>query len=202
MQIPNIPTDNLYKFMAITGVIILIICYATLYYSMDKINKDMTELSHNLDITGIDMEYFTNDIYRLDKISDILISKMPDSIQNLIHAHLNDTLSYDSVGPSILWVDYLLEAGGIKDPNFIAYLNAYKVTVQRQIDFDKTILNAKFIQKKIKNRFRIYIIQSIISFLFMIGGYILAHSGFKKWYDRHQKYQDIIIKNQSEKINE
>jgi hypothetical protein len=70
MAIPNLPTDSLYKFMAITGLIILIACLFYPNYQAEKFAIESIRLGTEIDR----LEYQIEDIKKVSmKINDKII---------------------------------------------------------------------------------------------------------------------------------
>lgn len=204
MQFPNIPTDNLYKFMAITGLITIILSFASLFYSLNKLMNDQMDLLKNSALSNIDLKYQVNDMYQWSKLADFHISKIPDSIiqsndYKKIEWYVGDD---DTVRISLLEIDYFLESGMITDQSLFALLKTERKIIQNYIDTEKNRVIAKSTRKKLNRRMVFSAFHFFLSVLFTIYGFNLTVKGFRFWYDRHQKYQDMIIKNESEKINE
>ncbi|WP_162619856.1 hypothetical protein [Salinicola acroporae] len=70
MNIPSIPTDNLYKFFAITGIFIFFGTLGASAYLNFTITKELDIQDMNQAILGKRIDYNTSDVERLNKMRD------------------------------------------------------------------------------------------------------------------------------------
>src|ERR1700741_3766337 len=87
MNVPNIPADNYYKFLALSGVSIVIACIlfsATEWSSLDsevsKIETETTELSIEIGFLEEDADLTNAKIARLGHVDPALLNKNLDSL--------------------------------------------------------------------------------------------------------------------------
>jgi hypothetical protein len=169
MQIPSVPTDSLYKFMSITGLILLI-------FSLYLRNSD----NHQENI---------NNIYEqtVELSDDILNLKMIDSISSTEFfnnlANLNEQYKKKLIDTSELFrrYDYLMNMrlAHLQDSNFNS-IGAKR----KQVDE-----NSKLVHKL--NDKHSYFIAALDIFIFL--GVSLTALGFSLWYVRIQRYQDYKL---------
>lgn len=64
LTIPNVPTDNLYKFYAITGIIIAIFSVIICVFFLNDIDENLAELEMELDLDDLErvflQQYYDN----------------------------------------------------------------------------------------------------------------------------------------------
>ena len=189
MQIPNIPTDNLYKFMAITGLLIILISMGFFIYSSTNIKRDIIESRYKVDILRLDVEYWSNDIIELKRlIEEDFFSKLDSN--ELLRLNITDT----SRKSSILLYDYYLKSTKIKDTNLKAAVSVWRESLKRTIDIKKNVINLEYNLNQIDLKMNLLKRYSAISLIGCLVGMLLTMIGFWLWYKKHQKYQDRLIK--------
>ncbi|WP_299879872.1 hypothetical protein [uncultured Cocleimonas sp.] len=62
MNIPNLPTDNLYKFVALTGVFLTLVCFGVIEYRITQQIELDTEISLGKESLQSDMSQITKEI--------------------------------------------------------------------------------------------------------------------------------------------
>jgi len=206
MEIPNLPTDNLYKFMATSGVVIVIVGFLMNYYgtkdSISELNKIKTE--------NCLLEF---DIENLKK-SDSLISIELDKLES-------DFKKYDLVNDSIHEKINIAEIKSFykeqKNRDLFVFLNTYRGDIfpeirkleeiklkrakrdelEQSIKRNEILLNERYrIWESANSRMNILIwMWSIFNGI----GALIASIGFILWYRRVQKYMDQELKNKNTK---
>lgn len=189
MEIPNLPTDNLYKFMALSGLaVFLFVCYFG-QKSFFEINNDIDKLKFELLILEVDNQaYSIRSADMTDKkkiIIDYLQEKFPDQT-NMIMSKTDSILIFN-----------ILFSMSLKNPEllpiyekFEEYTKEYvaiqfasnRNKVEKQIQY--SLLNKK--KERLNGSMILY---SIIG----LCGIIISICGFSKWYYKIQKYQDFEL---------
>jgi hypothetical protein len=169
MEMLKPPTDNLYKFMAIFGLLIFILSYIPIVHSQQLelewtiLQCDFdTNVTNPLNNMGIEMKTQTES---LNKILQLINKK--DNAEAAIN---------------IEKANKMLE--NIDIPDFKTKLGHFDEMIKRM-----NIL----IKKDVFIKYELYL--GIIS---GIVGFILMCLGFYFWYSKLQKYQDMIIKKEAE----
>jgi hypothetical protein len=199
MEIPKIPTDNLYKFKAISGIVIIIISLASITYNTINLFSELFELNYEWDIIQFEAKTLSHDINSIYDVVKQKSSNLPDSIQEQIFNGGTDVTS-DSNSFSVLIWDYMLESNQIHDPSEIAIIKAVKLLTEKNIEIKRKGYELLYLEKKRQMSLIIFIAHSVITLLLLIWGGKLAIFGFHSWYYKLQKYQDKLIEKQSKGI--
>lgn len=187
MNIPNIPTDNLYKFIALTGVIIFIL---TLFYpelKRQELNDEITLINGQIEILDYEkhpLEQQTKEIKKkiteLDKLCDCGFKSI-----------INDSLI---VKPKII--------SGPKEimelTKQIDILIQERDKLIEQTNFKALEINTKteLIRNKQDNLDEL----NKASAFFIPFSFILSTLGFLFWFTQTQRYQDSLLKEQYEQL--
>ncbi len=200
MNFPIIPTDNLYKFIAIFGLVLLIFTNTILpntfkIENQEKFNQNTSYISETEDkiIELKKLQELT--IKPLNKVDKIEIRKLSDLRDPIIE---RETMNYKTRIKSIKYinVDDELEKSfeklkyNIKDKKLLETIRLQVAEIQFLYDsIDSHILEYDSLYKK----------QSYIKKFLNVFSYIVMCLGFYLWYDNTQKYQDMILKEQAKK---
>jgi hypothetical protein len=65
-QLPNPPTDNLYKFLAITGIIVLVLAYLMPYILLKDLTTQMIEQIGEANLLQIELNIVEREVTRLE----------------------------------------------------------------------------------------------------------------------------------------
>lgn len=174
MNLPSLPTDNLYKFCALSGVVLLLFGATfpvqKLFETQDNLDRVETEIA----ILGAQTSAFQQEAQRLKSDSESLQSDIAAAEENprtadvealgARNAKANTTLSAASKKGHQLTITNLRQKGNL---DHVGHL------VQRMW---------------------LYLLAAAA---FMLGGLSLARFGFKHWYHRVQKPSDEILQRQS-----
>jgi|SRR5690606_13319788 len=189
MNLPNIPTDNLYKFIAIFGLIGLLYAYYL---------HDTTRI---LQLNNFKESIEENNKKHAEKIK-FLLQEATDLTENhraFLEKNLNEKIKFDSLKyasngnlapieiiKGMHYLNYKIQIDSIeiiklKSQKNIPYIEIYKSEIKM----------ANLIQKQfddlLMDRFdRIILLHLISSFLIVFG--------FWKWYFKYQQYIDAEIK--------
>lgn len=171
MNIPNIPTDNLYKFQALSGVIIVLLSF---YVTIDRINEvrlKILESTEEAKIIGAKTSALSERIETLKNI-----------IENTVHRQ-NDKHTKDITKVEITYTN-----SEIKE----LFIEVYEKNLMHKIEQVKnesSIEKAKYLHEESKRIFKMGVFASII-------GFVMSITGFRWWYFRVQKPLDKLLKNQ------
>ena len=200
MNIPNLPTDNLYKFMALSGTLMLIIFLIYPLIITNKINDEITAIETELG----ELEFNKNTLN--EKVTVLMEAVV--KIDSLVARYDLKDLPTNNIQ-----VKELFER--LYDPEYREYLQFYfnnkqniipeaqlldEAIFQRQqikLIKNELLLNLHKIARKIellKQKNRESKIINIICTLGLLSGFGLMSCGFYLWYFRVQKYLDEKLK--------
>lgn len=189
MEIPNLPTDNLYKFMALSGLTLFMFMiyigqknYFEIQTEIDKIKIELLTLKTDTMLFSIRNE----DMYEKKIIlNDFFAEKYPESYK-----------SFNNSTDSMLIYNFIYSLS-LRNPDLLPLYKKYEeytkeyINLQLQVvrnTFDKQIqyihLNTK--KKSLLNSFLFY---GLIALL----GIVISIIGFAKWYNKIQIYQDKAL---------
>jgi hypothetical protein len=184
MEIPKLPTDNLYKFQALTMLLAAIILYGSGIYlfSLYDINAGK---ECNIEVSRINAESSL-----IDKLkTDINIEKQKyltrfgykaDSLR--FYAIVNDS-AFDAQ----------------KEKEFYSKIDALddKLIALKERKYNLAVSNAVNEQKRDNEDFILYMIVGIA--LIVVCGFCVvgAIDGFLKWHKNLQVYQDLLLKREA-----
>ncbi len=189
MNIPELPTDNLYKFLAIFGLII--ICFAS-YYDYNNIQKGkqflvehqakILVLSKKLELLGRD-NIFLSSIY------------LELSLSNKVYnTDKTDTIQFTTVSP-LLYKYKQFDYENNPKMNFVLQCLYDQTSLLDSLSIEYAYENMVIDVGSIRNGIGW---PAIIFYLIMtIAGIVLCLAGFINWYYKHQIYLDAYIKQQS-----
>ena len=199
--LPSLPTDNLYKFLFIAGLT-LILSGLVFYISQYQIiRKQVDEL--NIEVAKLDKEkeYSLKDIFNVaSEIQELKIKQ--GKIKKKDKTDINQDL--DNIKNNILmdknYREYLAFVYAHKsevfplDHDLLAIKAKHEIieTKLKEIDINSIIINLKK-EQKARDNWHLVII-GIISWGFIIFGIIIARNGYKKWYIYLQIPSDEKIK--------
>lgn len=198
MTIPNLPTDNLYKFIFIGGLtlviascILLVTQYNLLSEKIDAHKVSTTELETELSILEKDLKFINKDLARLEK--KLKTDDTIDIVTNLdvIRERLKKDKDFRE------YYSFLLE----HKEDLLPY---YKDIAQLEIMINrgdslerKSSINHVILQEKLKllrKENRSLILFSLFSLVCMVVGYVMARNGYKKWLTLVQEPADEKIR--------
>ena len=178
MTIPNLPTDNLYKFIALSGVTIILV--SILFYSSEIIELyDSTKtIESEIEILELDIEFFDEDVKAFE--SDVML--IDSSVSH----------NYD------FQLDKVMKDKNLRD--YFEFLFQYEDRIfpeKIKPDLIKSEMNRiddlhREIRKKIKlveiknkmvnSKNNTLIITAVLPLFLIIIGWAMARYGFKQWY--------------------
>lgn len=98
LNLPNIPTDNLYKFNSLSGIVLILFIFTTLTFSLFKIQDDIDDKKKSVAMVNVEVEYLTMKVNELRAFQSGLNKRLNtenlgykriDSIINLNQQPLN-----------------------------------------------------------------------------------------------------------------
>jgi len=172
MELPTPPTDNLYKFQALSGLTIIVL---TVWFLAGQLNDVLLQcIDARNDITRLELEM--SNVKQDIKLLVDNMSRMDESLTNVVTQNQKD--------------------------NAVAKLNKYGEqrqelqTQERDILLKGNAIEAKaYLIDWEKSKVEILGILGVFAIAF---GLILSIHGFRNWYKKIQVYQDQILKNESE----
>ncbi|MBN1969680.1 hypothetical protein JXM83_00090 [Candidatus Woesearchaeota archaeon] len=201
MEIPNLPTDNLYKFMATSGVVISIVCLILVIISSKERDKELS----NIHTEYLLLDYEIEVLHKKDSILFIEISALKDRVDKYetrkekpVKVKLDDLQTiYSNAENRDLFI-FLQKYHNELIPEALDFKNLQ--LKEAQLADNREILHRKEIL--LKERSRIWKEEQkrgkIIIWILMSAAIIgsnLAVWGFFLWYKRVQIYLDRQIKN-------
>lgn len=174
MQIPKIPTDNLYKFKALSGIILIIASlFVFIYLEKDKY-ESLIEIAKYSELSSIDSTQINDSIIYYEKLLDIKETAFKQKYK--FH---HDSLYIENP---------VLNSSMIKDIENIWNIKLKIQNLRSKSEFRNTELR---IQNKIENIKEIFYKFSYVVLIILGGfGILLSIFGFRQWYVRTQKYFD------------
>lgn len=181
MQLPNLPTDNLYKFVALTGLILFVLATASaiivpyhLHMQFLKLNSDMAilcdEQSFLIEKMKSDNEGYKSYCEYLETVKKRKSKKRGDKIiENYFDSDSKEFLAITE-----------------KRDQTILEVRKKRLLIEHQTEV------LKYLERETPIVFWVCFALSNL-------GIIMSAMGFIFWYKRHQVYQDRIIKKEAEK---
>jgi len=187
-MIPNLPTDNMYKFIALFGLFIM---FLTTYFFLKQYNY----LDNKIVECEIERKSIYSDYDNLGKINKkkIDISNEFDSTDNKL---INEPWNFNKMK---MKYEYILKQNENKyNDSLVEWLAKAKILIENRNDFEKTCQmnfnlikkteSLEIIKKNLNKVIKWYVIVILIALLVTISGFVM-------WYTKKQKYEDLIIKN-------
>lgn len=196
MKFPDLPTDNLYKFMALSGVVLFFLSFLPIFHA-HKLDLESIDIIGELHATVQQQKFLKNKQNELlEKAKSIIKNTDKLKTEMPTKESLYDKERYERFKKSLeMKMDKLDEAADdvsvLKEEShqFLELVHKYNLAV---------------IEVETKSKKHIYLRRMII-FERSIGafctfsGIVLALMGFWLWYKKLQTFQDIIVKKQAEK---
>lgn len=198
MEIPNIPTDNYYKFLSLSGILIMVV---TMFFCVNQQNSLSTEIENiNFELTKLELErkFLTEDskkveiqIEDLEKHANKIDVKAPDKeVSNFFK--FNQT----SIQNDKNFRDYLEFLFKYKEEMIPEITKAEKIKIElekqkkleRELQFKIVSIDLK--TKLLGSKINTSLFINVTGVLFFVGGCIISRRGFKNWYLLVQKPSD------------
>ena len=184
MTIPNLPTDNLYKFISLFGLTRVVLYFFLNYKNDFELQNTTAELSYEADIISFEIDK-ANDERKswINNVAELCKTKACD-------CQITERESF-----------YISVTYGKKDCNSQQIVDEIK-RLQDFIKIDPQRLRSKLdlIKAKknlIERKKETYNNQSDKLYNLFIVGVIMSILGFFFWFIRVQKFQDVILRKQA-----
>lgn len=172
-NIKDLPTDNLYKFMAIFGMLLIILPFLV-FPTIQNYKYRIIDLTTKAALKDNELKELEKIVKEVeDKTSQLNKEEHIKNYEN--EFDVNKSREVNEVEKTVKDVFKKIEIGEIESIN----------------------LNNEL--KKVVADFNYFAILIYIIKVFPIIGFIISIIGFYLWYNKNQKYLDIIIKKESEK---
>ncbi len=198
MLIPRFPTDNLYKFMAFFGLVLIIIAFIPGYFlhrvQMDIIKVEGKIKKYNFvsDRIDEDLNHMDNQIEKFEKLHDsfeVTMDKVLSQDHNANDQNVKDQNTKDLIESRTTSRVLTAISDDLSEKLPMVYDKLWNNTILKiSNETENNIL---------KYQLRMIVILFCISIALGISGIIVSIYGFKKWYSRLQKYQDKIVKQEA-----
>jgi len=208
MNIPSLPTDNLYKFMALFGMVIVF----ALNYWYDKyesrLKLNFIENEYNIEKFKFEVAILETEIKNIGlarKGNQENLNKLKP-LDTLIFKHIElgdfNRLSYDkdfreSTVFQVEYLDKLFPEIKIKNEIQEQYVILTQKTNElylKSLELKRSTAISDMIFKEMTRNLWSFLIGTFV-------GISLIVIGFKNWYYKYQKYYDIEIVNSLNKLN-
>jgi len=198
MELPQLPTDNLYKFMALSGISIIAISLIPFLHA-HKLMVEAIRLRGDINILGEQVSWTTNDRKLLQDKIDILEQDVDNLKQSVDAVGEDDAKTSDrgtlvdiSDEKSRDLKDTVDQAGKLRDR-----LEEISELTNEFAELSKND-SISLLQLKAKGKEHLYMMivvtfEFVVSIWGFIYGIKLARKGFKLWYVKLQVFQDKII---------
>jgi hypothetical protein len=197
--IPNPPTDNLYKFYSIAGIVITIFSLTTILVSSFTLEKQIRELNLFEKKVEIDSLNFKSQLNNLDnKLLDLndKLESYPLGDNKEIYSHENYLQKLIDLQKDPEWRNYLeffykyedhIIPGKIEIKEINSIKNEMKILAH---ELDIKQLELRLTRENLKSeRMKLRVIYCF-GIVLIIGGVLLSIFGFKLWNSRVQKFLD------------
>ena len=191
-ELPRLPTDNLYKFMSIGGLI-LILYSMVIYKQHNEYEAQVLELQANNEIlkteqdwVKTDISLLNNEITELSKEFDIhyvVYSGDPGAIISMMDK-INNAKNKEDLKKDFKEGQSKID---ILKSKVTTLENSLRETTKNELKNKAQIEKIRFLKNSIY--------QSKIASLILFGtGLLVSIIGFSLWYFRHQVYKDKLLK--------
>lgn len=205
------PTDNLYKFVSISGLLLIVLSFYPSYLNF-KLGEQRLEHLKNYRMFMVDVDNFTKDLTNINQTSEDakeglknlesklneheqLLSKAEQAIKNkdLPEAEkLSSQITENRKEAEKMFLELKPLAAKLLASEDVAKLYERKNQQDiRQAELDSATELIKFYESEISY------LQNLSRLLFILG-LILTAIGFYFWYERIQKHNDLILVNQAQ----
>ncbi|WP_405250509.1 hypothetical protein [Dokdonia sp. Asnod3-C12] len=184
MILPKLPTDNLYKFISLFGLT-LVVLYTFLNYKSDlELDKETAELSYEIDLINYEIDKANRE--RKDWINNVgdLCETKACNCKIEEKNDLNIKINFDQKECNSQ--DIFLEITRLQE-----FIDVDVIKLKSKMD----IVNAK--QNLIKRKEGNFKQQNSGLNWLLIFGIVMSFIGFILWYQKVQRYQDRILKEQA-----
>ena len=188
MNLPSLPTDNLYKFFSISGIVLFLIFHYYPKYLEKELSKESIQIEGEIDILYTDTLLINN--------KQKFLEKKLFTLQKECNCGLNFNISKDKVIWEILENSSEKKKLGSLIQSYIEEIDKLNFEhIKKQIEIlskqRKLLENKKEIEEYIKDS-KFYL---PFSFYLLIFGFVL-------WFFRTQNLQDKILYNQFKEVTD
>jgi hypothetical protein len=200
MEIPSLPTDNLYKFVALTGVLGIVLILYFYINQRSTLRKELNDQLLNIELSGLDTTLLNikqHDVdQRLLSFAAFIAEKYPEDIsrRKVTNDFIKEYKTKLDTISEFNWMYYLI----LKHPQYMPLISQlletnieYKEYAVKSLKLNrehKYQVDALFHTQELLNKLKLSLIAGLIV---CVGLTIL---GFWLWYYRVQVYQDQILK--------
>ncbi|MCK4822713.1 hypothetical protein KA005_43520 [bacterium] len=204
MELPSLPTDNLYKFIALSGIALVIVSMLPFFHRY-KLQVEIIRLEGDIDVLERQTQWTVADVNELKKEVATLLDKtykLKDRVDKLKETQASDKDSVVNTGET---------SSGIGK----GLLTETKDLTKKRLEIEERLLEIKEINRKhkikvanikAKNKEHKYLkrminMESKVGCAGLVSGFFLAIIGFTLWYKRLQVPQDRMLKTDAEGKN-
>lgn len=186
-EVPKLPTDNLYKFMALSGLLIILACFIP-YYHLYKLRFDLIQLVNEEERFNAERDWIVKDLNDVQKQIDKL-KERTDGLRSEIT--LAQKTGKKIPTDHIEKVESVTNDMRVKIQPKLSELNE----LSRKLILTKLNLKSRGEEKK----YLLDVVRSeiLLSKICFWVGLFMACSGFILWYKRLQAPQDKLLQNKT-----
>lgn len=188
LTLPSLPTDSLYKFLAIVGVVL---CLAAAYFPTHNFTEyKKFEVELNTDVERLNMKRYHSEV-TLDRIRRTID----------IYCALTNTTNNYHVSDTMIVIPRGVSGSPIIDQTLqeLSELRNNFLKLKDEVAADDIAI--KYRQELQKEYIEVNdMVDKAAEYGFFVGLFMTA-LGFTLWYYRVQRYQDIIIKHTADSLN-
>lgn len=183
---PNIPTDNLYKFLSISGLTMIILSISSLYFNSKVLNTQIIETNRKIAKFGYETDYLRCEI---SEINNILDNDFPINGDTTNVNSGRDSICSSLQKTSILKYTYAKEQN-FKDENFANFLDIYTTYLKYIKQLDSLAIEISYDIKQVDYKNILLKRNKRASGFGIFFGCLISVCGFYLWYNKSQKFID------------
>jgi hypothetical protein len=171
MDIPiSIPTDNLYKFKAIFGLVLQLFGFFALIFVWKYSNDQISLIEREVALVSYDKRQLESETFEM--------GNNIDELERLIAIGTEASIIQASNNLNTIKLDL----NKIKDQNTQNNRKANEIKVSFNVN-------------SLSTEYKVFV---LVALIIIFWGIRTSRQGFCDWYDKLQRYQDEIIRNQAE----
>lgn len=217
-MLPNLPTDNLYKFLALAGIVLIIFAfsYPVSQIRDDKLQIAVAEKEHKIAKVRADRKVQRANDLRGNYKSESESLDSESKLLNLEYKEINEIVSAVDIQKTIpnksaaniealnhalehqksLFAELDIHRSKIAASN--SNLKLIKEAMEEAND-EVSLLNIQLewhthLLEEATNHLELFM---LFVLLFGSGGFVLCNFGFTLWYNKIQRYQDAVLEKQA-----
>ncbi len=198
MELPSLPTDNLYKFIALSGIALVIVSMLPFFHRY-KLQVEIIRLEGDTDVLERQTQWTVADVNELKKEVATLLDetyKLEGRVDKLMETQASDKDSVVNTGETSSGIrkELLTEVKDqIKQRLEIIEERLLEIEeINRKHEIETANIKAKILEHEYLKR--MINMESKVGCAGLVSGLFLAIIGFTLWYKRLQVPQDLIIK--------